>query len=356
MKNKIIFLLPHLKAGGAERVVSFIFKSLDRTLFEPYLIVLGFETEAQYDIKGENIIFLDKKRLRSALLAIAIKIRQLKPSIVFGSIGHINIYLGFLKIFFPRTKFVAREASVYNKMMSFNDKKQLPKVVLNSMYKNLDALVYQSLDMKIDFEKTFEINTNKGYLIHNPITFPPKGVKETKQIKSSVFKFIIVGSLVRNKGHERVLKLFEKVKFDFTLEIVGDGPLKDYIKKLLVHSPIKDKVFFKGLQSKIESIYENADFLIQGSYVEGFPNVVLEALSFGIPCIVFDAPGGHKELINEAKNAFFIYDSDKPNLVLQKAVNYSWDRNEIQKDVFNRFDSNKILNEYEEMFQKILRI
>ena len=58
-KIKIIFFLPHLKAGGAERVVSFIFKNLDRTIFEPYLIVLGFEKEAQYAIEGQNIIFLD---------------------------------------------------------------------------------------------------------------------------------------------------------------------------------------------------------------------------------------------------------------------------------------------------------
>ena len=140
-KIKIIFFLPHLKAGGAERVVSFIFKSLDRTIFEPYLIVLGFEKEAQYAIEGQNIIFLNKKRLRSALLDIVIKIRELKPAIVFGSIGHINIYLGFLKFFFSKIKFIAREASVYTKMKSFNKRRQLPIFVLRKLYQKLDAIV-----------------------------------------------------------------------------------------------------------------------------------------------------------------------------------------------------------------------
>ena len=106
----------------------------------------------------------------------------------------------------------------------------------------------------------------------------------------------------------------------------------------------------------MEIIYENSDFLIQGSYVEGFPNVVLEALSFGIPCIIFDAPGGHRELINESKNGFFIYDCDNPSSLFEEAINHSWDRNEIQKDAYNRFDSYKILNEYEIMFQNILKI
>lgn len=353
-KIKILFILPHLKAGGAERVVSSIFKNLDRTIFEPYLVVLGFENEDQYSVEGENIIYFNKKRLRSALVDIIKIIKKLKPSIVFGSIGHINVYLGFLKFFFPKIKFIAREANVYSLMRTFNSKRQLPVSWLNFFYKNLDAIIYQSKDMRADFERIFRVDPNKGFLINNLITKTPIFSNLKRDFKSNAkIKFIIVGSLVKRKGHERVLKLLEKVNFNFVLEIIGDGPLSESLKQKLDTSKIKNKVIFRGLQKDMEAIYTSADFLIQGSFVEGFPNVVLEALSFGIPCIIFDAPGGHREMIIENKNGYFIKNKEGAPDVIERAIRNNWDRVNIQKDAFARFGTEKIIKQYETMFLKI---
>ena len=355
-KIKIIFFLPHLKAGGAERVVSFIFKCLDRTLFEPYLIVLGFEKEAQYTIIEQNIIFLNKKRLRSALLDIVIKIRQLKPAIVFGSIGHINVYLGFLKFLFPKIKFIAREASVYTKMKYFNTKKQLPFTILNRLYQKLDAIVYQSGDMKKDFQDTFSILPSAGYLIYNPITYDSNKYSIASKPKTSPYKFIIVGSLVVNKGHNRIFELFKRIQFNFVLEVVGDGPLRKELEEKSKALKLENKVVFRGLQKDMEAIYASADFLIQGSYVEGFPNVVLEALSFGIPCVVYNAPGGHKEMIIENENGYVIHNEEEAPKIIEKTIHHHWDRNAIQKDAYYRFGSEKITRQYETLFQKIVEL
>ena len=77
--------------------------------------------------------------------------------------------------------------------------------------------------------------------------------------------------------------------------------------------------------------------MIQGSYVEGFPNVVLEALSFGIPCIVYNAPGGHKEMIIEGENGYIIQNQEEAPKIIEKTIHHHWDRNAIRKDAFNRF-------------------
>lgn len=353
-KIKIIFFLPHLKAGGAERVVSFIFRSIDRKIFEPYLIILGFEREVQYTFEAENIIFLNKKRLRSALVDIIKKIMRIRPAIVFGSIGHINIYLGFLKFFFPKIKFVAREASVYTKMKSFNTKKQLPFTVLKKLYHNLDAIVYQSIDMKKDFQDTFSILPSNGYLIHNPITFKSNKLTREFENKTLPYNFIVVGSLVQNKGHERIFQLFEKVNFNFVLEVIGEGLLRKELEKKSKALKIEDKVIFRGLQKDMETIYASADFLIQGSYVEGFPNVVLEALSYGIPCVVFNAPGGHKEMIIENENGYVIHNQEEAPKIIEKTIHHPWDRKAIRKDVFNRFGAEKIISQYEMLLQEIV--
>ena len=51
------------------------------------------------------------------------------------------------------------------------------------------------------------------------------------------------------------------------------------------------------LQIKIIDYLSDSDFFIQGSYVEGFPNSVLESCSVGTPVIAFNCPGGTKEII-----------------------------------------------------------
>ena len=356
MKNnrtKILFILPHLKAGGAERVVSSVFENLDRTIFDPKLVVIGFKKDNHYSVQDQDVIYLNRLRLRNTFFDIIKTIKIEKPDLVFSSIGHINIYLGFLKIFFPKIKFIVREANVYSKRRTYNDIKQLPFLFLKICYKSLDAIVYQSNDMKSDFEQTFDISPYKGYLIFNPITFSPTLLKRLPKKIERVVKFIIVGSLVQKKGHERVLKLLERVKFNFVLEIIGDGPLRESLKQKLETSMIKNKVIFRGLQKDMEAIYTSADFLIQGSFVEGFPNVVLEALSFGIPCIIFDAPGGHREMIIENKNGYFIKNKEEAPDVIERAIRNNWDRVNIQKDAFARFGTEKIIKQYEKMFLKI---
>jgi glycosyltransferase involved in cell wall biosynthesis len=95
--------------------------------------------------------------------------------------------------------------------------------------------------------------------------------------------------------------------------------------------------------------------LIQTSYFEGFPNAVLEALSFGVPCIIFEAPGGHKEMISEGMNGFMISNENKAEVVIEKTILHDWDRMEIQSDVLSRFGPKKIIGQYEKLFHQILQ-
>jgi len=63
------------------------------------------------------------------------------------------------------------------------------------------------------------------------------------------------------------------------------------------HNNLKNKVTFKKYTSKIlEEVYKN-DYFLQGSYVGGFPNSVLESCSIGVPIIAFNCPGGTKGII-----------------------------------------------------------
>jgi glycosyltransferase involved in cell wall biosynthesis len=78
-------------------------------------------------------------------------------------------------------------------------------------------------------------------------------------------------------------------------------------------------------------------------------------LSFGLPCLVFKAPGGHNDIIKEGFNGFYIEEGVDEQKILNKFFNYNWDRESIQKDCFERFNSKKIITQYENLFLKIIK-
>lgn len=347
-------MLPHLKAGGAERVVSFMFMKMDKEVYDLNLLVLGSKKDNHYNVGDQNVYYLNNKRLRFSFIEIIKFLRKNKPDIVFSSIGHINLYFGFIKTFFSKIRFIAREASIYSNVGVFYKRPKLPKIFIKKCYQNLDAIVYQSNDMRKDFEEIFSISISKGILIHNPITLSPLPIsKYDLRINDKPFKFIIVGSLIEIKGHLRAFELFKKFKFNFVLEIIGEGPLERTLRDKVDLLGMNNQIFFKGLRKDMKKVYASADFLVQASYVEGFPNAVLEALSFGIPCIVFDAPGGHKEMILEGINGVTIFNESKTIDLVEKLTKYNWNRVEIQKNVLKRFGAKKIIVQYHEFFQQI---
>ena len=355
-KIKILFILPHLKAGGAERVISFIHNEINKNTFTPHLLVIGYKKDNIYPTINTNVTYLSEKRLRNVPLRVMILVHKIKPDIVFSSMGHINLYLGFLKNLFPKIKFIAREASIYSVMKTFTRHILLPNFILNFLYSSLDLIVFQSLEMKNDFNKNFKISPHKTCIINNPITFSNRSDFIYFNKPLLPYKFITVGSLVKNKGHFRILNIFKLIDFDFKFNIVGDGPMRSEIELKVEKLHLSNSTSFLGLQKDLTKIYKNTDFLIQGSYVEGFPNAVLEALSFGIPCLIFEAPGGHNELIIENFNGMIIKKSDNLTEVINNFVSFNWNRKLISDDAYKRFNSSKILDQYEKIFKIIIKI
>jgi glycosyltransferase involved in cell wall biosynthesis len=154
-------------------------------------------------------------------------------------------------------------------------KSRLLKKIISSSYKKLDAIVCQSQDMKNDFVKNFDINKNKLNVIGNTISRHVLNSNKKSNTNIKRINFITVGRLSEEKGHSKILN------YDFNYTIVGDGPLVSQIKNKVEHNNLKNKVTFKKYTSKIlEEVYKN-DYFLQGSYVGGFPNSVLESCSIG---------------------------------------------------------------------------
>lgn len=356
-KINIVFVVPSLVAGGAERIMSFISQNLDPQKFNTKLLVAGFEIDTVYDINNVDVVYLNKSRVLLAIPSFFFFFIRNKTDIVISSMSHLNIALGYLSIFFRKIKFIGREATVPsidnfiknadNKIK--NKKRSLLNILNVRMYNQLDLIVCQSKDMAKDIQSYFNIPYDKIKIINNPISNIAPLIQKTKHKK---IRLITVGRLSKEKGHLRIIKLLPKLEFDFSYTIIGDGDEKDKIfseaKRLGIYHKIKHISFTK----EIHQILSTHDMFIQGSYVEGFPNALLESCVAGIPVVAFDAPGGTKEIIEHGINGFLVKTEEEFVRTLHKKV--EWEPSKIRNSVIVKFNKEKIINEYQEMFVKLI--
>ncbi|MDY2586658.1 glycosyltransferase [Winogradskyella aquimaris] len=351
-KTKILFVLPSLVPGGAERVISFVANNVDRKIFEPVLVIAGFDKDIAYDVSNTNTIYLKKSRILTAIPSIITTILRLKPDIVVSSISHVNTAMSIISPLFRKTKFIGRESTVLSKRK--NEKKSRkwsPAYFLPDGFKNLDKLICQSQDMAEDMIKNYNVPKEKTCVINNPISSLPE-VKENKP-KANEKKYITVGRLTEVKGYERILEILSKLKTPFVYTIIGNGSLKEQIFSKAKELGIEKNIIHIEFSNELSKLFSENDVFLQGSYVEGFPNAALESCVVGTPVIAFNAPGGTKEIITNGVNGYIVDNEDE---FLEKLNEDTvWDPKIVRETVYKKFNSEKILKEYENLFMEVIK-
>ena len=353
MDKFFLFILPSLRAGGAERIISYLAQELN-TKFKIKLIVLGSNQDNKYNVENIDVFYLNKTRLLFSIISLFNIIRKEKPHIVFSSISHVNTLMALFSFYFKKIKFIAREASVISEMVKFSDfKLKLNKKIIYWLYPKLDLIICQSTDMRNDFINNFNINNQKLKVIHNPITREISIHHKIKKTNLTV-NFITIGRLSKEKGHLRLLDILSKVNYDFRFTIIGEGVELENIKSYTNSLKLTDKIKFIPYTNNVLEELGKADFFLQGSYVEGFPNALLESCTVGTPVIAFDCPGGTKEIIQKGINGYLV-DNDEEFLEIlnnRELIN-NFNYKKVINTVESRFSSKKILAEYEKIFESL---
>jgi len=122
------------------------------------------------------------------------------------------------------------------------------------------------------------------------------------------FYFLTLSRLVKVKNIPLQLKALSKLKQKypkFLLIIVGDGPERKKLEKLVLKLNLKENVIFEGWQKNIVSYLKSADCLLFSSNYEGYGRTIIEALNFGLP-VVATKVGIAPEVIENGKNGFLV--------------------------------------------------
>jgi glycosyltransferase involved in cell wall biosynthesis len=167
---------------------------------------------------------------------------------------------------------------------------------LNFLLKELDHLVAVSRATGEDFKQIGYSETRISY-IPNGVEIP----KEKKIFSGDVKLVMAVARLSMEKGIDVLLKAWAEVMAShpfLKLTIAGQGPLEHSLKKLCQDLRLTDSVEFLGSIPNLNEQWSNADLFVLPSRSEGLSNALLEAMSYGLPCIATNV-GGNSELIRE---------------------------------------------------------
>ncbi|TGN27135.1 glycosyltransferase [Empedobacter tilapiae] len=351
----ILFILPDLNQGGAERVITTLCNELDRTKFCPKLVL--FKKQGYYlnHLKSDvEIIELNISRIRYSIFKIIPLIKEMKPDIVFTGWGEISAFLSPLIPFFSKTKFIARETNVVSKHVT---RKEI--LFFYRFYNNFHQIIAQSDDMKNDLIDNFKINRLKVKKINNPVDFDLiNRLKEENNIENyntSYKNIIAIGNLSPRKGFDLLLNVMSELKTEnIKLTILGDGVFKEELLQQKKQLGLNN-VTFLGKMSNPFVYLKEADLFILSSRYEGFPNVLLEAGACGTYSLANNAPGGINEIIQEEINGeiFSIEDSKGFAKKIKEILKKSHDKNRIIGSIYSRFSKKIIIEQYENLFNLI---
>lgn len=351
----LILVLDMSISGGVERVTSTLGNLLVKNHEVTILSVFGEEFNDYYEIDKKviriNILknnFFLHDSIKKVKMHFKIMMEILKflnanyneYDYILSMFDNLSIYGSFSK---AKSKIIAVQHGDYfahNKMI---------RCIRKIRYKRLKAIVSLTEDNR---EKYLIINNKNIKKIENPLPFNIDGFSELENKK-----MIAVGRLVKEKGFGNLIEIVEPVlkKYNWTLDIFGDGILKKELADKIKKYNLEDYIFLRGNTNTIKEEYKQATIYLCSSLTESFSMTLLEAMACGLAVVSYDCPNGPRELIDNEFNGILVENQNRDQF-LENLVRLVENPNRVKKlgekaiEKAKEFQGENILEKWEKLF------
>ena len=306
--NRILIAIHSLNVGGMERVASELANHfIKRKDLEIHIILYGIKRDIFYTLDPTIIVhrpgfeFNNRQRTASTLKTLFYlrkKIKNLQADTVlsFGEYWNNLVLLATRGLKFP--------IYIADRSTPLKNLGKVQNILRRYLYPTADGLIVQTEKARKIYKKKFK-NLNIE-VIGNPIA----KINLKKQIQRENI-ILTVGRLIETKHVDNLIKIYSKLKVpDWKLVIVGANSkqqnTKEKLEKLVRNLKLNDQVVFAGNRKDVITCYLKSKIFAFTSSSEGFPNVIGEAMSAGLPVVAYDCNAGPSEIITDGVDGFII--------------------------------------------------
>lgn len=303
---RVLFLIPSLAGGGAERAVVTLLQHMDRGRFELTLGVLDMNRAVYRDLvpRDVHIVDMSSARVRHAVRGIVRLTWSSRPEVIVSTLSHLNLLLAVVKpLLPPASRLVARESTLVSANLATHRFPALWRLSYRIFYRQLDCVISQSNAAREDLLKRYSLPAHKIAVIQNAVDISHIRPLLSQEVPASFpdgtkVELVAAGRLAAEKGFDLLIEAMALcADLPVRLTILGEGPLDSELRQLVRARGLTGRVQFVGFQKNPFAWFARANIFVLSSRFEGFPNVVLEALACGTPVIATPAPGGTREIL-----------------------------------------------------------
>jgi len=326
MKRCVLFVLPSLCPGGAERVFSTLLAHFPRDRYQLHLALIYRGVEPFYTIPEYVTVHqLNASRVVFAGFPLVRLIWQIRPQAIFSALGHLNMLVIGLKGFYPgQPRVFAYEGSTVSQNLAAEPHPYLMRMLYRWLYPRATRVICLCRQMFDDLQQNFAVPPEKMKIIYNPIDVEMLKLKASSEgnpfAKAGKGPHVVcVGRLDPAKGYEQVVRAlpeWRKIYPEIKLWLVGDGAMRPVLTELAQSLGVASQLVFAGFQKNPFRWVANADLYLLASNYEGLPNALMEAVVLGSPVWVKKHPGGSGEILELAG----IADRQTSSLQLEKRL------------------------------------
>jgi glycosyltransferase involved in cell wall biosynthesis len=296
---RLAFILPHLRPGGAERVVLNYLRALDRGRFEPFLFLARREG-AFLELVPEDVTVVDLGGARARRLPgrIARALEAHRIDAAYSATDAANLALLASRWFGARG--TLRMASVHTTPSSWLAEAKHPRLrrwLMRRLYPSAALVAVPAEAIAVELKQLGVAST----VLPNPVV---DAAVTAPRCENGPLRIVAAGRLVEAKGFDLLIDAAAELAGDFRLDIYGDGALRETLSRQVAERGLGQRVALRGY-AEANIIFQGADLCVIPSRREGFGNVVVEAMAAGVPVLAAACPGP-AALIDDGQSGFLV--------------------------------------------------
>ena len=361
---KILFINDQFERGGAARVAAIQCNGLHRRGYDIILVTDSENWSETYpidkDIPRRDIVVKStvsgtiakiKKWLKCSK-QIRQYIKQEKPDVILAvqSMMFLCTWIGNLGL---RVPVIAADHTSFTRKID-----PIIDFVRYHLYSRAEGLSILTEKDAIVLGQKFPRKT----VIYNPLSFPVIDYPTTRQKR-----VLCAGRLEdwKIKGLDRMISMWAQIALkypDWKLEIAGSGTEQsvEMLEKMIAENNVTDSVRLLGQVNNMRDLYAGSEIFALPSRMEGFPMVLMEAMSQGCACVAFSIGGASDEMI-DGKSGIIVPDGECGKFVegLRDLMNDSELRKNYSSNAItaiSKFTVETFINEWENLINKTLKL